>query len=252
LREAAAPPVPQPPSEDEACAEPAREARPYIIGAEAIQKTEWNSCPALLQAAENYFTAGKIFFRAIKSGLTKEQIEASCENKKTNEMFRRRDALIDLVDKKEEKGECQARQRVARTSPPSNGSPSPTDQCKRDLDQLTKKKKEYEDRIAQLQKPIEDDPDHLYLRKRLQARLGQQNEAIDPPRQTDPNLQYYKKTLAAIDAGIVELAAKGCREPGSPKFSQGMCLSASEDLIEKGVPQTEIHAQMVAAGCSQK
>ena len=52
---------------------------PIFKGAEAIEKED-PSCVGLLQTAENYFTAGRIFFHAIKPGLTNEQIEASCEN----------------------------------------------------------------------------------------------------------------------------------------------------------------------------
>jgi hypothetical protein len=105
LREATSPPAPQPPLE-EACAEPAREAASYIKGAEAIEKED-QSCDGLLQAAQKYFTAGSIFLRAIKPGLTNEQIEASCENKKTNEMFHLRDALINKVERKRDAGECR-------------------------------------------------------------------------------------------------------------------------------------------------
>ena len=53
----------------------------------------------------------------------------------------------------------------------------PPDQCKRDLDELARIKKELEARIAQMTKSIADQPDDL--RKKLQDRLAQKNKAID-------------------------------------------------------------------------
>jgi hypothetical protein len=254
LREATSPPAPQPPLEDEACAEPAREAAPYIKGAEAIEKED-PSCAGLLQAAENYFTAGRIFFQALKTqGLTNKQIEASCENKKTNEMFRFRDALIDLVDRKKEAGQCQSRPRVTETSPPPTRDKVQPDQCKATLDQLARTRKELEAR-SQLNKSIDDHDDDLAtrtarMRKALQDALAQKDKATDDRPHGSEGTDYVEE-LNTIDVSIVELAAKGCREPGF-KCSQGMRLKASLAWHDQHVPESEIHARMVAAGCSEQ
>ena len=69
---------------------------------------------------------------------------------------------------------------------------------------------------------------------------------------TESDSVSYVKALNRIDVSIVDLATKGCRESGSPKFSLAMCLKASLAWHEENVPESEIHAKMVAAGCSEE
>lgn len=105
LREAITPP-PTAPAE-KPCADAMREAASYLTGAEAIKKED-RSCRGLTQAAENYFTAGKILIRAIKIDQSQEEIANSCEYKTANEMFLQRDELNDLVDKMRQNGLCDS------------------------------------------------------------------------------------------------------------------------------------------------
>ena len=83
---------------DQPCADSTRDASSYITGAEAIKKED-QSCKGFLQAAENYFTAGRIFLRALKTDQSQDAIANSCEFKKSNEMFLQRDKLIAIVDR---------------------------------------------------------------------------------------------------------------------------------------------------------
>jgi hypothetical protein len=129
LREATVPAAPEPPppdpASDDACAAPMREAAADITGAQAIERND-PSCAGLLHAAENYFSAGRIFFRSIKPGMSSDQVVNSCANKKTNEMFLRRDALIYRVDRMREAGKCDPA--IAANPPPPPPPPPPPDQ----------------------------------------------------------------------------------------------------------------------------
>ena len=55
------------------------------------------------------------------------------------------------------------------------------------------------------------------------------------------------KTLNMIEVKLVELAAKGCREPGSPPLK---CTLAKLTWGLDGVP--EIAARLKAAGCPEQ
>jgi hypothetical protein len=137
LREMVAPPPPDP-EPDTTCARTKREAYPYIRGAEAIEAMDDATCPDLLKAAENYFTAGRIFFSAIKRGDDEAKAARSCENINANKMFRLRDALIYKVDRKREAGKCGSGRRAAGPPPvkddtSSTGNPEEDKTCKERL-----------------------------------------------------------------------------------------------------------------------
>src|SRR5262249_49491911 len=53
------------------------------------------------------------FFRTIKVGMSSDDVVKSCAQKKTNEMFLHRDALIARVDRMKAAGQCGAKATVA-------------------------------------------------------------------------------------------------------------------------------------------
>ena len=215
LREATAPQAPEPPTPDpaseQACAAPMREALADLTGAQAIEKND-PSCVGLLQAAENYFSAGRIFFRAIKPGLSNDQIARSCENKKANEMFWRRDALIHKVDRMREAGMCSPK-RVADAPPPTNTPPMiPPDECKKVVSELVRQRTSLDGRT---------DADSINL-------------------------------LSLIDTKAIELAAQGCRSPNELPITTRSCEVAKLTWSMKdNVPAEEIARRLKAAGCPQ-
>jgi hypothetical protein len=107
LREAANPP-PDPPTDAELCAKLMGEARAYITAAEAAERED-PTCEGLTTAAERYFDVGKLFFRAIAAGQTKDQVLRSCPYQKTNEFLLRRDKLLYRVDDMRAQGLCDRR-----------------------------------------------------------------------------------------------------------------------------------------------
>ena len=113
---AAAPPQLPP---EEPCAGRMREAAGYITGAETIEKND-PSCAGLRQAAENYLTAGKIFFRDVKIGQGREDVESSCTIKLTDTMLQRGNALNDRVDRMKQEGKCEPGMRIPA---PPTGAP---------------------------------------------------------------------------------------------------------------------------------
>lgn len=115
LREATElPPVEQ--SAEQPCATSTREAASYILGAETIEKKD-PSCAGLRQAAENYLTAGKIFFRDVKIGQRREDVESSCAIKLTDTMLQRGNALNDRVDRMKQEGKCEQGLRIPPPTP---------------------------------------------------------------------------------------------------------------------------------------
>jgi hypothetical protein len=84
-----------------------REAFTYVTAAEAIEQND-ATCAGLTMAADNYFAAGRIFLQSIKVGTPTEEAEKSYEFLKSNEMFRKRDALNELVDRARRENRCHA------------------------------------------------------------------------------------------------------------------------------------------------
>jgi hypothetical protein len=109
LREATAPP-PEPPTEAEVCAKLMQEARAFITAGEAAERED-PTCEGLTTAAERYFDAGKLFFRAIALGQSQDQVFRSCQYQKTNEFLLRRDKLLYRVDDMRKNGLCDPRKR---------------------------------------------------------------------------------------------------------------------------------------------
>jgi len=221
LREASAPPVADK-SIDNPERSDLREAFTYIKAAEAIEQND-ATCAGLTVAAENYFVAGRIFLQAIKTGTSNEEVEKSYEFSKSNEMFRKRDALNELVDRAKRENRCHAKIAGATTTPPG------------DLPSVTGgETKEHCDKgLAEM------------------ARLKAESEK---------SAKKYKNTRGVcgpLGVLAIELASLGCVEPDEelPPGKRGCGQSACRDTKAKWRTEnrsaSEIAKGLAAAGCGE-
>jgi hypothetical protein len=185
-------------------------------------ETEGGTCQELLDAAEQYWDAGKSYSRAIGGNATQEEFERSPEFAMSNEMYRRRDRLIAFVDQTKKKGACNFK--MAAVRPPSREPEDPRE---------PNKKKQCEAGLAQVKRMVDDS-----------RRLG----AIGPVVNED---QWPREALFLA----IELAANGCVEPGGmlpgkhPKGGIGACLVVVKKWKNEGVSENEIAKRKSAAGC---
>jgi hypothetical protein len=197
-----------------------REAFTYVRAAEAIEQND-ATCAGLTVAADNYFAAGRIFLQAIKIGTPKEEAANSYEFLKSNEMFRKRDALNELVDRAKRENRCHAQIAGAVTTPPgdtlSDGGAT-KGLCEKGLAEMAK----------------------------LKAQAG------GPGR-----YKRYRGVCGPLGVLAIELASRGCLIPGGelPPGKRGCGSTACRETAAKWRSEnrraSEIAEGLAVAGCEQ-